>query len=214
MDINVLSSLLQQFIKEYGKVEVPGFGSFILKEIPSELLEDGKTVMPPKKVIVFESTYSNDGLLESAYSKMCGVSIEKCTREINSLLLQMKKQLMSGYKLNIPHFGILYFNEGYEFSFKTDESLSYLVDDLGLEPIILKKENDSFVFDTDKGVIDSNSEANVELSADNCVDDVAVDAATSDILSDSISEANSDNDNIKNEEAVDNNNKHQSENKK
>lgn len=175
MDINILSTLLQQFMKESGKASIPGLGTFILKEFPSELLDEGKMIMPPRKGIVFESTYSEDGLLESTYSKMYNVSLEKSRNEINALSIQMKKELMSGYKLNIPHFGILCFNEGYEFSFKPDESLNYIDEDYGLEPIIFKKENDALVFDTnedseivsgDKGNIGNIEDAEIADNAE------------------------------------------------
>ncbi len=120
-------------------VSVPGMGCFIVKTMPSQLLNDGKTITPPSKILVFESSNNStpDNLLASIYSKMSGVSQSKAAAELAELLRILKKELIDNAIVEFPDFGAIKYGESGNFIFESSDSFDIAACYYSLEPLMV-----------------------------------------------------------------------------
>ena len=56
MNSSHFSNLLKQLLSEHNIVALPGMGYFEMKDIPSEIVNNGTAITPPGRKIVFESS--------------------------------------------------------------------------------------------------------------------------------------------------------------
>lgn len=141
MDLIFLSALLQELLIKNKRVALPGMGTFVLEDISSMFLLDGKTITPPTKKIYFHtSEIKNDGLLENAYAKKKEVSAEEGKDAVALLIKKIRTTLIENMKVDIPGFGSISFGDSYNFCFTIDENFNISPDSYPLELISLKQE--------------------------------------------------------------------------
>ncbi|MEF9931718.1 MAG: hypothetical protein RR770_05400, partial [Bacteroidales bacterium] len=141
MDLTFLSALLQELLIKNKRVALPGMGTFVLEDISSVFLLDGKTITPPNKKVYFRtSEIKNDGLLDNAYAKKKGISIEEGKTAVSSLVKGIRATLIENMQVEIPKFGTISFGDGYTFNFSVAKDFNIAPDSYPLELISLKPE--------------------------------------------------------------------------
>lgn len=141
MDLTLLSALLQELLIKNKRVALPGMGTFVLEDLPSVFLLDGRAITPPSKKVYFRTAeIKNDGALEGAYARKHGVSAEKAREAVSLLIKEIRATLIESMKVNIPNFGSISFGESYSFVFTMDDHFNVSPDTYPLEAISLKPE--------------------------------------------------------------------------
>ncbi|MDR2585974.1 MAG: hypothetical protein LBC84_07140 [Prevotellaceae bacterium] len=78
-NFSMFSRLIKSLLLEHNRVSLPGIGSFVAENQSSELLENGRIINPPARVVTFSVKESwNDEWLERAYA----AELEKSLLEI------------------------------------------------------------------------------------------------------------------------------------
>lgn len=146
MDLTLFSALLQELLIKNKRVALPGMGTFVLENIPSVFLLDGRAITPPTRKVYFRTAeIKNDGALEGAYAKRQGVSLDEAKGAVSLLIKEIRATLIENLKVDIPKFGSISFGESYSFYFTMDENFNVSPDTYPLEAISLKPETENAV---------------------------------------------------------------------
>ena len=139
MNSSHFSNLLKQLLSEHNIVALPGMGYFEMKDIPSEIVNNGTAITPPGRKIVFESSSEcTDNLLVETYAKEAGLGVKEAEAEIAEFLKEFKKRLINKGEAEIPYFGSVCYGEAGSFIFKADPIFDVEADSYCLETISLK----------------------------------------------------------------------------
>ena len=140
MTIQDLSKIIRELISSNEEcVQLPGFGSFIVVDTPSEIINDGRAITPPSRKIIFESSSdANDPYFTEKYSKLAGISLKTAKGEVSEFLSQLKRELVEKTKVEIPQFGTICFGEKGSFVFEAEVAFDFEADSYCLETIPLK----------------------------------------------------------------------------
>ena len=140
MTILDLSKIIRELVSSSEEsIQLPGFGSFIVIDTPSELINDDKAITPPIRKIVFDSSFDNNNtLLAGKYAKMKGISLVSAKNEVASFLSGLKRELVECTELVIPQFGTICFGEKGSFVFQPEPAFDFEADSYCLEIISLK----------------------------------------------------------------------------
>jgi nucleoid DNA-binding protein len=140
MTILDLSKIIRELISSrMERVELPGFGSFVVVETHSEFVNDGMAITPPCTKIVFESSFdNNDTLFAEKYAKLKSISVASAKNEVASFLSSLKRELVECTELVIPQFGTICFGEKGSFVFQPEPAFDFEADSYCLEIISLK----------------------------------------------------------------------------
>ncbi len=135
MTLLELSDLLKKTLLQHETVSLPGMGRFVVESTPSMLVNEGKTITPPSKKLVFESSNSSpDNLLSSLYSKLSGISQGEAAAELAELLRIVKKELIDNAFVELPDFGTIKYKEG-NFVFESSAAFNVGACYYSLEPL-------------------------------------------------------------------------------
>lgn len=117
----MVSKRLQDLIVENGHLHLPGIGSLVVESLPAAFKEDGKTILPPSKRLVFnankEAVEGDDSIVELS----------------NAIV----ERLESGESFIIPGFGN-FEKSGEDIQFSVDEKFDFAPDNFSLEEISLE----------------------------------------------------------------------------
>lgn len=140
MTVQDLSKIIRELISSNEEsVHLPGFGSFIVVDTPSEIINDGKAITPPSRKIVFDSSFDgNDPYFVEKYAKYAGISLKSAKGEVSSFLSNLKRELVEKTRVEIPQFGTICFGELGSFVFEAEVSFDFEADSYCLEIIPLK----------------------------------------------------------------------------
>ena len=140
MTIQDLSKIVRELISSNAEsVQLPGFGSFLVIDTPSELINDGKAITPPSRKIIFESSSdANDPYFTEKYAKLAGISIKTAKGEVAEFLSEFKRELVEKTRVEIPQFGTICFGEKGSFVFEAEVAFDFEADSYCLEIIPLK----------------------------------------------------------------------------
>lgn len=120
-------------------VIVPGFGAFVSKRKPAEILAN--EIKPPSKEITFSGQIrNNDGVLVGYVSGMNKIShfdaLKSIEKERDNVVFSLEK----GERVNLDKIGVLFRNENGEIEFNPLEGESHFTDLFGLEKVELNQE--------------------------------------------------------------------------
>ena len=139
MNSSHFSNLLKQLLSEHNIVALPGMGYFEMKDIPSEIINNGTAITPPCRKIVFESSSECvNNLLAEAYANEKGIGVKEAEAEVIEFLKEFKKRLINKGEAEIPYFGSVCYGEAGSFVFKADPIFDVEADSYCLETISLK----------------------------------------------------------------------------
>ncbi len=135
MTLLELSDLLKKALVQKEAVSLPGMGRFVVESTTSMLVNEGKTITPPSKKLVFESSNSSpDSLLASLYSSLNGVSHSEAETELAELLRIVKKDLIDNAFVELPDFGTIKYKDG-NFVFESSAAFNAGACYYSLEPL-------------------------------------------------------------------------------
>ena len=140
MTIQDLSKIIRELISSNEEsVQLPGFGSFIVVDTPSQIINDGRAITPPSRKIIFESSSdANDPYFTEKYAKLAGISLKTAKGEVAEFLSGLKRELVEKTKVEIPQFGTICFGEKGSFVFEAEVAFDFEADSYCLETIPLK----------------------------------------------------------------------------
>lgn len=112
MNFNALAAKIATTLKSQGSFSIPGLGKFILSYSPSELIEEGRVICPPKIELQFameEQTLQGNG--EDEVETDGSV---KCIEEL-------KRELIEKGSVAIPQIGEIMMDDRRQITFKAAE---------------------------------------------------------------------------------------------
>ncbi|MDO4368664.1 MAG: hypothetical protein Q4C26_08235 [Bacteroidales bacterium] len=125
MDLSVISYILKELVPFHSQISLPGLGCFVVDEKPSQIINYGTVITPPRKSLRFSfSIGNNDGLIESEYAKLKNENTHDAKLNVEKLIRKIKEQLTQNRKVKLPQLGELKFNENGELLFIPSNDIS------------------------------------------------------------------------------------------
>lgn len=164
MNLLEFSDLLKQLLCENEVVNLPGMGRLVIKNIPSRLVNEGKTITPPSVQIIFESIYDeSDKVLFDACGKSGLCAKGDAVNEVAELLRKLKKTLIDTGRVELTGLGVIRFGGSGSFIFETNESFDAAAYSYGLEPLSLKIKAESEI--TANEIAKTDVQTNIQATA-------------------------------------------------
>ncbi len=127
MDLTIIGTQIQELLVKNESVILPGTGKLVIVSRPASFLEDGKTIVPPKKVLVFE---------QECKAEDC--ALDGCAEWQEELSGIIREALVQGGKFEIPGIGTFSDNGAGEIIFTVNEDFAFSPDNFSLESISLE----------------------------------------------------------------------------
>jgi len=128
-----ISKLLVQLLRTHSRVSLPGVGAFITEHKPATIVNEGKTILPPSKTVVFRTGEKwNDGFLENIFAEQDGISTEEAKSQLAQFAKEIIGLLKEGQSLDFPDFGTMQLSAEGKYLFEKDAELNLLPDSFGL----------------------------------------------------------------------------------
>ena len=109
-----LSSYISDYLRQHGKVEIMGFGTFVLVKSRAILDADTQTLLPPSQQVNFTLDYeSPDGGFINYVAHATDVSLQHVKRDLDVQIDYWKKKIVAKENFTIEGLG--------DFEFKNDE---------------------------------------------------------------------------------------------
>ncbi|MBR5857230.1 MAG: hypothetical protein IKY70_08140 [Bacteroidales bacterium] len=153
MTLVELSDILSNVLLERNSVTLPSMGTFVIEQIPSQIVNEGNTITPPSCRVVFDSSVighneSVDVILNKymALEKVVDGNgsrdgsqlMDEVEKELMTLIKDIKMKLLDASFVEFPGFGVIRFSEESHFVFEPDPQFDPAAEYYGLEPLPLK----------------------------------------------------------------------------
>lgn len=142
MTVTELSNITKILLLRHERVQIPSMGTFLLENIPSQIINDGTAITPPCCKIHFDSSEADmdfsDSQLVKEYAASKDITSKKAEEEVRSLVMSLKKELLENSNLSFPEFGRLLFSDNSTFTFEPHPSLETQAESFGLESLPLR----------------------------------------------------------------------------
>lgn len=138
MNVDLLSKMIQKIVLTSDEVTLPGFGSFVVEEVPAFFSNKGYTINPPYRKIAFRPHQGNDILLVEAFAAIEKLSVQEARKKLESFLSEMREVLKTKKTVVLPGLGKFRATKENNFFFVCEESLDIFPEGFGLESISLK----------------------------------------------------------------------------
>ena len=158
MDVSLYARLIPALLSQHNRVSLPGMGSFVAAERAPKLVQKGRLIKAPGRVIRFSVDESwNDELLESAYAAELNLSmpksqeeetasgnltlcLEQARREIAQLVVVIKIQFRQSGSFEFPRFGTMKSDDKDQVTFLQSQdcpadSHAFGLPDLAIKPL-------------------------------------------------------------------------------
>lgn len=144
MDIDLLSKIVKELILDNDEVALPGIGSFIAEIVPSVFSDKGYTINPPYRRLSFRQKGSGDeNMVIDFYARCNNIDTPTASRIIREFLEEMRHVLETKKSIVFPGLGKLRATKENYFFFVADEDLDIYPEGFGLEPISLKRHEET-----------------------------------------------------------------------
>jgi len=129
---------LKELLYKHSRVVIPGLGTLMAHNCPSEQNAIRHTLTPPRKKITFHaSDEGNDCLLENRLRSELGDS-SRVAEEMHLTISEWKKTLENESSLHIESIGTLYKNKEGQVLFASNRDTNYLPSSFGLSEVELR----------------------------------------------------------------------------
>ncbi len=119
-------------------VVIPQFGGLVAKQKSAALNSQLHLVYPPSKSFGFNPHIKeSDGLLYSVVSSLRNIRFEEAKAEVDFWVIETKKQLSQGMKLNWEGIGIFFQDHAGSLQFIPNQQANFLLDTLHFQKIAL-----------------------------------------------------------------------------
>lgn len=145
MDIELLSKMIGELVRDRSEVGLPGLGSFVSEFVPASFSDRGYTINPPYKRVTFVPGQAEDDSLVKLYAQSNDIDEDQSRAILLHFLEETKKVLIDKKTVVFPGLGRLRATRQNNFFFITDESLDIYPEGFGLSPISLKNQEETAV---------------------------------------------------------------------
>lgn len=145
MDIELLSKMVAELVRERHEVGLPGLGTFVSEFVPASFSDRGYTINPPYKRVTFMPGTVTDNSLVELYAASNGLDNDQALAVLQHFLEDTRKVLMDRKTVVFPGLGRLRATRQNNIFFITDETLDIYPDGFGLEPVSLKNHEESTI---------------------------------------------------------------------
>lgn len=98
---------IEYLLLSHDCVIVPGWGAMLCEYTPARVDDDGHTIVPPSRGIIFNPGIShNDGMLASSVSRHDGMSYDAARRAIDDEVTTMRHQLKADGEVALGRLGL------------------------------------------------------------------------------------------------------------
>lgn len=113
-----LTDHIQYLITRHDCVVVAGLGAFVAQTMSARVSDDGLTLLPPGRMLVFNNVISHDdGLLAGSIARREGISYDQAREEIAQSVELLKRRILSDGFVDLPRVGRLEPTDGAALAF-------------------------------------------------------------------------------------------------
>lgn len=141
MDVNLFSSIVKELLADTGVAVIPGFGRFVVEDVPACFSDRGFTLNPPYRSVTFSLSKDSDNSLASIYASSNNVDLRRAEEIVRDYVSALKAELSSSRTVVLPSFGQLRQAGLGCIVFVPDEGLSIFPQFDLLSPLSLKSRN-------------------------------------------------------------------------
>ncbi|MCW3075756.1 MAG: hypothetical protein JWO32_365 [Bacteroidetes bacterium] len=141
--MNIHQTILQG-VKEqlffYDYLVLPGFGGFVLKKIPAHFSSTGSLILPPSKMVSFNSQLKqNDGVLVHWLQSELKVDSIQALKHLDDFAEYCRSLLGNRGRLNMDGIGFFYLDFENNICFEPQQHNNFSTESFGLSPVYLKE---------------------------------------------------------------------------
>ncbi len=131
-----LSIYINDLLRQYDCVIIPGFGGFIANYSSSILNREKGIVYPPSKGIIFNKNLNrNDGLLANEIATRTNTEYAEVLSTLETLVIKAFVDLQKGGRIEFTGIGYLYFDNERNIQFLAHQTNNFLNSSYGLKPV-------------------------------------------------------------------------------
>ena len=131
MDIKLFSDIIKELLAGHDKVTLPGFGCFVVEDVPASFSDRGFTINPPYRRVVFRplgysvngSGLNADDLLVEFYAAENKTDKQRARVVVNDFVNYLREKVYSNKVVVLPDFGKLRSTRENNVFFIQDEGL-------------------------------------------------------------------------------------------
>lgn len=128
----------QLFFHDY--LVLPGFGGFVLKKIPAHFSSTGSLILPPAKMVSFNSQLKqNDGVLAHWLQAELKVDSIQALKHLSDFAEYCRSLLNNRGRLNMDGIGFFYLDFENNICFEPQQQNNFSTESFGLTPVYLKE---------------------------------------------------------------------------
>lgn len=143
MTIIELSTIIRELLQCNDYVTLPSMGTFVVEHVPSQIVNEGKSITPPSCEVHFDSsrTEGNESLhrLAACHSEGGAISKDAAEESILSLIKEIKMELLEKTFIEFPQFGTIKFSSDSQFIFEPHPAFDPSAQFYGLEVLPIKR---------------------------------------------------------------------------
>ncbi len=143
MTIIELSTIIRELLQCNDYVTLPSMGTFVVEHVPSQIVNEGKSITPPSCEVHFDSsrTEGNESLhrLAACHSESGAISKDAAEESILSLIKEIKMELLEKTFIEFPQFGTIKFSSDSQFIFEPHPAFDPSAQFYGLEVLPIKR---------------------------------------------------------------------------
>lgn len=129
---------LKELLYKHSRVVIPGFGTLMAHNCPSEQNSTKHTLTPPRKKLTFHATdEGNDGLLLNRLQH-AGADLHQANELLFDVASGWKKKLQNENSVQIEGIGTLFRTRDGSIQFASDKDVNYLPSSFGLAQLDLR----------------------------------------------------------------------------
>ena len=107
MDIELLSKMIGELVRDRSEVGLPGLGSFVSEFMPASFSDRGYTINPPYKRVTFVPGQAEDDSLVKLYAQSNDIDEDQSRAILLHFLEETKKVLIDKKTVVFPGLGRL-----------------------------------------------------------------------------------------------------------
>jgi nucleoid DNA-binding protein/cell division septation protein DedD len=130
-----LKKIIRELLIGNNFISLPELGSFVLKYEPAKLTPDGKSFLPPKQIVLFDTSRTfNDEVLERYLQREHNLTYIEASEKVKLFVNEIKQQLELGNEVEFDNIGTLSRSGSGIFFSQADDS-NRLATTFGLESV-------------------------------------------------------------------------------
>ncbi|MDP4953405.1 MAG: SPOR domain-containing protein [Flavobacteriales bacterium] len=136
--MHLISDYIHVLLFHHDCVIVPQFGGFVTNLKPAHIHPRKHIIVPPSKQVSFNKhLINNDGLLVNQVAQDQGLSYDDALELVKQHVADLKRDLLSGKRIEFENVGVLYLNENQAWQFIPNQQVNFLQSSYGLAPVAL-----------------------------------------------------------------------------